>query len=167
LGFNTSIPIGPNSFEYNWIRHKYGPTVLALTGSQDWTHKMVFNLFDKFSDITDEKGAQAALLQAQSDLEKAKDDVTIKVRDEFYNLHKSLIQIDSAIAKIRYQDKQNAILEYLLGLQETSVANVIESVIEQSQNKFSFIQAVSDYHLSVSGLSVAIGDPDYFESRES
>lgn len=165
LGVTTSMPIGPNSIEYNQIKHKYGPTVLALHGSEDWSRKLTFNLFDKLSDITDEKSAQAALLQAQADWEKAKDDVIQKVREEFYNLQKSLIQIDSSVAKMRYQEKQNALLEYMLGLQETTAANLIEQLIEGAQNKFSFIQAVTDYDLAVAGLGTAIGDPDYFEPK--
>ncbi len=165
LGVHASMPLGPNSVEYDQIKHKYGPTVLALTGSDDWTHKMTFNLMDKFSDITDEKSAQAALLQSRSDFEKAKNDLTLKVRDDFYNLQKSLIQIDSSIAKVRYQEKQNSILEYMLSMQETSVSNYLDGLIEQAQDKFAFIQAVVDYHIAVSGLSVSIGDPNYFETE--
>ena len=165
LGVHVGMPLGANSVEYDQIKHKYGPTVLALTGSDDWTHKMTFNLMDNFSNITDEKGAQATLLQSQSDLEKSKNELTVKVRDDFYNLQKSLIQIDSSIAKVRYQGKQNSILEYMLGMQETSVANYLEGLIEQAQNKFAFIQAVVDYHIAVSGLSVSIGDPNYFETE--
>ena len=165
LGVHVGMPLGPNSVEYDQIKHSYGPTVLALTGSDDWTHKMTFNLMDNFSNITDEKGAQAALLQSQSDLEKAKNDLTVKVRDDFYNLQKSLIQIDSSIAKVRYQGKQNSILEYMLSMQETAVSNYLEGLIEQAQNKFAFIQAVVDYHIAVSGLSVSIGDPNYFETE--
>ena len=104
-------------------------------------------------------------MQAESDLEKAKNDATLKIRDEFYNMQKSLIQIDSSIARIRYQDKQNSILEYLLGVQETAPATYLEGLIENAQNKYSFIQAVADYHVAVSALSVAIGDPDYFEAQ--
>ncbi|GEM_PF-1122219 len=165
LGVHVGMPLGANSVEYDQIKHNYGPTVLALTGSDDWTHKMTFNLMDNFSNITDEKSAQAALLQSQSDLEKAKNDLTVKVRDDFYNLQKSLIQIDSSIAKVRYQGKQNSILEYMLSMQETAVSNYLEGLIEQAQNKFAFIQAVVDYHIAVSGLSLSIGDPNYFETE--
>lgn len=165
LGVHGSMPLGPNSVEVDHSKHVYGPTVLALTGSDDEKTQYKFNLFDKLSDITDEKQAQAAFLQAESDLEKAKNDATLKIRDEFYNMQKSLIQIDSSIARIRYQDKQNTILEYLLGVQETAPANYLEGLIENAQNKYSFIQAVADYHVAVSALSVAIGDPDYFETQ--
>ena len=165
LGVHVGMPLGANSVEYDQIKHNYGPTVLALTGSDDWTHKMTFNLMDNFSNITDEKSAQAVLLQSQSELEKAKNDLTVKIRDDFYNLQKSLIQIDSSIAKVRYQGKQNSILEYMLGMQETAVSNYLEGLIEQAQNKFAFIQAVVDYHIAVSGLSLSIGDPNHFETE--
>jgi len=165
LGVHASMPLGPNSIEFDEAKHVYGPTVLALTGSEDWRKRFQFNLFDKLSEITDEKSAQASLLQAQADLSKAQDDTILKVREEFYNLKKSLIQVDASASKVRYKEKQVKILEYLLGNQETTVDNVWDEMIEQAQDKFAFIQAVSDYYLSVSSLAVAIGDAYYFEAE--
>src|SRR3989338_4470396 len=159
-----SVPIGPNSIEWERNKKAYAPTVISPTGgSEDWGEKWTFNLLDRFSDLTDQKGAEATLLQAQADYDKAKNDLTLKVRDEFYNLQKSLIQIDSSIAKMRYQEKQNHVQEYLMRLQEVPAPNYLEGVIEHAQDKFSFIQAVTDYHLALSNLSIAIGDPYYFE----
>ena len=174
IGMTGSMPWGPNSVEYTQIKHKYGPTVLALHGSEDWSHRVTFNLFDKLADITDEQNAQATLLQAQSDLQKAQDDLTIRVKDDFYNLQKSLIQIDSSIAKVRYQSKQVGILEYMMTLQEssgstryedTSTSSYIEGLLVYTESKYSFIQAVTDYDLAVGSLAVDIGDPDYFDTQ--
>ncbi|MGH7198417.1 MAG: TolC family protein [Candidatus Omnitrophota bacterium] len=165
LGVHVTMPLGPHSVEYDHIKHVYGPTVLALTGSEDWRRRVQLNLFDKLSDVTDEKGAQAALLQAQADLNKVRDDVILEVREEFYDLRKTMIQIDASAAKVRYKDKQVAILEYLLGHQETTVDNVWDEMIEQAQNKYAFIQAVTDYELAISSMAVSIGDPYYFETE--
>ena len=103
-------------------------------------------------------------MQAKSDYTKAKSDLTLKVRDGFYNIQKSLIQIDSAISKIRYQDKQNVIYEYMLSLQEGALDTLLDGWNEQAQSKFAFIQAVTDYDLALSDLGVAMGDPFYFEN---
>ncbi len=167
LGVHVSMPVGPHSVEYDRIKHVYGPTVLALTGSEDTKDQVKFNWMDKLADITDEKSAQAAYLEAKSDYDKARTDATLKLREEFFNLQKSLIQIDSSISKIRYQDKQNSIQEYLMSLQETTPANYLEGLIENSQNKFTFIQAVADYEVAASAVSVTVGDPDYFETQTS
>ncbi len=165
MGVNVSMPLGPNSIDYDHVKHHYGPTVLALTGSEDWKDKITFNLFDRLADITDEKSAEGAYWQAVADLEKAKDDAIVKTKDEIYNLRKALIQIDTAIAKMRYQERQNGILKYLLSLQETQAAGYMEGLTEQAQNKFAFIQAMTDYHQAVSNLNILMGDPDHFQSR--
>lgn len=165
LGFNGSMPLGASSVDYAPIKHRYGPTVLALTGSEDWSHKVTFNLWDRLADISDEKSAEVALLQAQAELEKSKGDLIANVREELYNLEKALIQIDTSVARIRYQDKQNEIFRYMAGLQESSLSTLMDGLIEQSSNKFSFIQAVTDYHLATSNLNLMMGDPDYFNSE--
>ena len=75
-----------------------------------------------------------------------------------------MIQVDSAMAKIKYQEKQNKLLEYLSGLQETGIANYAENLVQHTQDRFSFIQAVTDYEIAKSSLSVSAGDPYYFEN---
>ncbi|MCG3177315.1 MAG: hypothetical protein MOGMAGMI_02287 [Candidatus Omnitrophica bacterium] len=165
LGFVGNMPLGASSVEYAPIKHRYGPTVLALTGSEDWSHKVTFNLWDRLADISDQKGAEAALLQAEAELEKSKGDLIANVREEFYNLEKSLIQIDSSVVRIRYQDKQNEIHRYMAGLQETSLATLVDGLIEQASNRFAFIQAVTEYHLATSNLNLMMGHPDYFKSE--
>jgi outer membrane protein TolC len=163
LGTTISMPLGPNTVEYNRIKHKYGPTVLALHGSEDWSHKLSLSLFDKLSEITDEKSAEASVLQARSDLQKAENEVISKVREDFYNVQKALLQIEVAVSKLRYQSKQDAILLYMVKLQEASIESLLEHYTESTQHKFSFIQAVTDYNLALDGLGVSIGDPYYFE----
>jgi len=166
LGVEANMPLGASSIDYSQVKHVYGPTIFSATrGSEDWRHHVAFNLWDKLSNITDEKSAQAGLLQAQSEYEKAKNDLTIKIRDDFYTLQKSSIQIDSSVARIKYQEKQNLILEYMSGLQEASLSSLIDGLISQAQDRFSFIQAVADYELAKSSLSISIGDPDYFEDK--
>lgn len=163
LGIHGSMPLGANSVEYDQIKHVYGPTISAFQGSEDWRHTFKVNVLDRFSDITDEEGAKASLLQAEADLQKARFDAAVKLKDDFYNLQKSLIQMDSTIAKIQYQEKQNKILKYTMGLQEASVNSYLDGMIEQTQNRFAFIQSVTDYELALSSLSSSIGDPFYFD----
>ena len=165
LGVQGSMPLGANSVEYEQIKHVYGPTVLALTGSEDWKHSVRFNLFDKFGTLTDEQQAEYTLLQAESEYKEVRDEVTLKLRDEFYSLQRYLIQIDSSISKLRYQNKQLAILEYLLNLQETTPSNYIDNLISQVQDRYAFIQAVADYNVALSSVGLLIGDPFYFENQ--
>lgn len=166
LGIKGSLPIWGNSIEYDTIKHVYAPTVSSYQGgSIDWNHTVKFNLLDKISDITDEKQAQAAYYQAKSEYEKARNEMISKLREDFYNLQKSLIQVDASIAKVNYQEKQNRILEYMLSMQETQAAGLMEGWIEAAQDKYAFIQAVSDYKIALSSLSTTIGDPDYFEAK--
>lgn len=163
LGVHGSMPLGPNSVQYDQIKHVYGPTVLANTGSEDWRHHVEFNLFDRFSAITDEKTAQSALLEAEAEYQRTKNDITLKLRDDYYTLQRAVIQVDSSVAKMKYQEKQTQILEYLVSVQEAAPATVMENLIENAQDRFAFVQAVTDYNISLSSLSVSIGDPYYFE----
>jgi len=166
LGVHGSIPLGANSLEYDQIKHVYGPTVSAFQGSEDWRHTVKFNLLDKFSDITDAKNAAATLLQSQADWQKSRSDVIFKLKDNFYSLQKAMLQMDSAVAKMRYQEKQNGILKYSMSIQETAPGGYLEGLIEQASNRFAFIQAVTDYYLALSNIGATCGDPFYFDDED-
>ena len=140
--------------------------VLSLTGSEDWKHHVAFNLFDKFSAITDEKTAQYTLLQAETEYQSVHDEIVLRIRDEYYNLQKYLISIDTSTAKLVYLEKQLAIYDYLFNMQEVSMSDYLADIISQAQDKYAFIQAVADYSVSLSQLGTLIGDPDYFEYQE-
>jgi len=166
LGVKGTVPFGVNSVEWERFKRKYPTSVISPTdGSEEWYQRLTFNLFDRLSDITDEASAHATLLQVESELEKTKNTLSSKVREDFYNIQKSLIQIDSSIAKIRYQEKQNSIQAYLVGLQESQPASLLEGYMELAQHKFAFIQSVIDYDLAVSSLGVSTGDPYYFTPK--
>lgn len=165
LGLHGSMPLGTSSVEYEQIKHVYAPTVSSFLGSEDWKHHVAFNLFDKFGAVTDEKSAEYAFLQAENDYQDTKNEITLHLRDDYYNLKKYLIQIDSSIAKLRYQEKQSAILEYQLSMQETTASDYVENLVAQAQDKYAFIQAVADYQAALSSVSILIGDPDYFDHQ--
>ncbi len=165
LGVESSMPLGPNSVEFSQNKRVFGPTVIQLTGTEDRKTRVAFNLLDKLGEITDEKEAQAVLLEAQSDLDKAKAEASVKLRENFYALQKQMIQVNSSAARIRYQEKQSKLTEYMMGLQEATTAGAIEGLIGYAESRYSFIEAVTEYHLAISNLGLAVGDPNYFETE--
>ncbi len=166
LGVQGRMPLGAHSVEYEQIKRVYGPTASALIGSSDWRHTVKYNMFDQFGAITDEKTAQYTLLQAETEYKAVCDEIMIRIRDEYYNLQKYLISIDTSTAKLVYLEKQLAIYDYLFNMQEVSMSDYLEDIISQAQDRYAFIQAVADYSVSLSQLGTLIGDPDYFEYQE-
>lgn len=166
LGVQGRMPLGAHSVEYEQIKRVYGPTSSALIGSSDWRHTVKYNMFDQFGAITDEKTAQYTLLQAETEYQTIRDEVILRIRDEYYNLQKYLISIDTSTAKLQYLEKQLAIYDYLFNMQEVSMSDYLEDIIAQAQDKYAFIQAVADYNVSLSQIGTLIGDPNYFEYQE-
>lgn len=166
LGVHGSLPLGASTLEYDQIKHVYGPTVSAFQGSEDWRHTVKFNLLDKLADVTDSRGAEAALLQAEAEWQKARNELIFALKDELYNVHKAEIQMDSSVARMHYQERQNSILKYTVSMGEASAASYLEGLIEQSSNRFGFISSVADHNQALANLAIATGDPEYFENNE-
>ncbi len=166
LGIHGSIPLGASTLEYDQIKHQYGTSLSAYQGSQDWRHTVKLNLLDKLADVTDATNAQAMLLQAEADWQKARNDIIYKLKENFYGLQKALILMDSTMVRIHYQEKQNAVLKYNVSMLESLPSDYLGGLIDQSQNRFGFIKAVADYNVAVSNIAVTCGDPEYFEKND-
>lgn len=161
IGVKSSMPVGPNTINHTYTRRQFGPTVLALTGSQDLANRTQFDFLNNFAEMTDEKQAEADYFQAQEDFANKKNEVTAQVRDGYYEFQKSLIQVDASVARIRFQEKQLGVKRALVGLRETPVTELVGTLVELAQERFSFIRAVADYHISIANLNKVIGIEDY------
>jgi outer membrane protein TolC len=162
IGVEVEMPIGPNSIEYSFNRRFFGPTVLALTGSEDFRHRVTLSLLDKLSNLTDEDGAKADYLQALAELKKERSDQDIASQDAYYSYRAALLQMNTSLSKIKYREKQVNILRVMSGLQESSVSQLLSEMVALSEDRFSYVKAISDIHDSVSNINRIIGIQDFY-----
>ncbi len=161
----TSVPVGPNSVDYSYSRRFFGPTVLDLTGSHDWRHRLTFNLFDRLADMTDTDVAKAEYLQAKAELQKERSTQDANVREAFYAYKEALIQVNTSLSKIKYRERQVDLLRLTTSMQDAPISSLLSELVQLQEDRFGYVRAIADIHGAISNLNRLVGIDGYFGSE--
>ena len=86
----------------------------------------------------------------------------LELKEGFFNYEKAIIQLDAAKTKVNFQTKEAEILKLRRGFGEATDSQVVESLVKVAQEQYSYVQAITDYYMSIVSLNKAIGIDDYF-----
>ncbi len=161
LFVDASIPFGANTFKYNFRRRRFGPTVLDVTGSEDYKHSWSLAFLDALGDITDRELAIGAYLEAKDEVETERMNADINVRDYFYDYQQALISIDTALARLNYLEKEVNVLKALVGMEEARTPDLLNEMVSLAEERYAYVRSIADLHLAVSKINATVGDENY------
>ncbi len=165
-GVKCSIPLWGSTGEYSYTKEVWAPVVSAYRGTSTITNSYKFNFLDNLAQFSDKASADVDMDRARQELIKTKQDVTLEVKEACFNYEKALLQLDTAINKVKYQEGDLELTKFRRQLDEAQDSNVIESMIKLAQEKFGQVQAISDCHIAIASISKAVGIPEYFNDPE-
>ncbi len=163
FGTKISLPIWGSTFGYSYTEEEWTPVVQTTKGTEAKTHTMTFSLLDKLGDISGVKEADVEYMRSLDEINKKKQDITLEVKETFFKYRKAILLMDVAKSKVEFQTKQMEILEIRRELGEALYSDVVEEMIKLAEEEFSYIQAISDYYISIASLNKAIGIDGYFK----
>ena len=166
-GIKGSIPLWGSTAEYSWTKEQWVPMVSAFQGTEATTSTYKFNFLDKLNYYSDKQAAIIDFDRARQELIKTKQDVTLEVREGYFNYEKALIQLDTASSKVKYQEGDLELVKLKRGMDEAQDSNVIESMIKLAQEKFGYVQALSDCHIAVASINKAVGSENHIKDEEA
>lgn len=161
-GVKCSIPLWGSTGEYSYTREVWAPVVSAYRGTSTITSSYKFNFLDNLAQFSDKASAEVDMDKARQGLIETKQDVTLEVTEACFNYEKALLQLDTAVNKIKYQEGDLELARFRRQMDEAQDSIVIESMIKLAQEKFGYAQAISDCHIAIASISKAVGLPDYF-----
>jgi len=165
IGFEGSIPLGPNSVEYGYSRRFFAPTVSSFLGSEDYKHRAAFNLFDRLADMTDEEIAEADYMIAKAEYEKERLTTDVKAQEAYYSYKTALLQLNTSLSKIKFREKQVNILRLTTGMQEASVSSLLEQLVQLTEDRYSYVKAIGEIHSAVENINRIIGIEGYYSAE--
>jgi len=165
-GVKASMPFWGSTAEYTWTKEVWTPVVSAFHGTEDVNRVLKVKLFDKLDVYSEAQLSDIDFDRARQELNKIKQDITLEVRENCFSYEKALIQLETATNKVKYQEKDLEFTKMKRGLDEVQDSNVIESMIKMAQEKFGYVQALTDCHTSIASINKAIGIEDYFKDEK-
>ncbi|MCX5667767.1 MAG: TolC family protein, partial [Candidatus Omnitrophica bacterium] len=162
-GVKCSIPLWGSTGEYSYTKEQWAPVVASYRGTSTITNSYKFNFLDNLAQFSDKASADVDMDKARQELIKTKQDVTLETKESCFNYEKSLMQLETAINKVKYQESDLELTKFRRQMDEAQDSNVIESMIKLAQEKFGYVQAISDCRIAIASISKAVGLPDYFD----
>ncbi len=166
-GVKASMPFWGSTGEYSWTKEKWVPVVSAFQGTEATTSSYKFKILDKLDYYSDKQLAEIDYDNARQQLTKIRQDVTLEVEEGCFSYEKALIQLETASRKIKYQEKDLELMKLKREMDEAQDSNVIESMIKLAQEKFGYVQSITDCHISLASINKAIGVEDYFKDEKA
>ncbi len=162
-GAKVSMPFWGSTGEFSLTREQWQPVVSAYQGTEAFTKTAKINILDKLNYFSDKLSADIELDRARQEMMKIKQDVTAEARESCFNYEKSLIQLETASSKVKYQETDLELSKVKRSMDEALDSNVIESMIRLAQEKFGYVQAQADCYVTIASINKAIGVDDYFK----
>lgn len=161
VGTQVKIPFGGNTAEYSLTMEESAPILSAYRGTETTIHSYKLNILDDLKYFSGTQQADIEYEEARNELNKTKKEIIMAVKEAFFNYEKSLIRINVAKSKLKFQSKEVEIFRLKRSLADASDSQIIESLIRFVQEKFSYVQSVTDYYTAVATLNNVIGVEDY------
>ncbi|MDP2912622.1 MAG: TolC family protein [Candidatus Omnitrophota bacterium] len=163
-GVKTSMPFWGSTGEYVWIREQWAPAVSTYQGTEANTSTYKFKFLDKLDYYSDKKLAEIDFDKARQEFNKIRQDIVLEARESCFGYEKAVMQVDTALNKVKYQESDLEFTRMKRGMDEAQDSNVIESMIKLAQEKFGCLQALAECHTSLASINKAIGIEDYFKT---
>lgn len=165
LGFKASVPFWGSTAEYSYTREQWQPVVSAYQGTEVLTNAVRVGIWDNFRYYSGKQEAVISHGRAVQEFLKIKQDIEMEVEESCFSYEKALLQLETATRKVRYQERDLELTKFKRGLDEIPDSGVIDSMIKFAQERFGFVQALTDCHISIANINKAIGVADYYKDE--
>jgi outer membrane protein TolC/outer membrane protein assembly factor BamD (BamD/ComL family) len=163
VGGSIKVPFGGSTGEYSYTKEERAPVLSAFQGTEVALNSYKLKLFDNLRYFSDKQRARIEYHEANNQLQKTRKEVTMEVKESFYNYKKALLQMDVSDSKLKFQTKEAEIYKLRRSFGAIPDSEVIESLLKRTQEEFSYVQAVTDYFSAIASLNKAIGIEDHFK----
>ncbi len=162
-GARGSIPLWGNTFEYNYVKEKWAPTVSAFRGSESATSYFNLKFLDDMAYFSNLQEARAGFESAKYEYLKERKDIIVEVKELYFRYRKALLQMDVSRAQLEHQRMFVDVLEERRRFGEMEASKVIEEYEKLAEHEYGAVHADTSYFISLAELSRGIGIPDYFK----
>lgn len=165
-GVKCSIPLWGSTGEYSYQKEVWAPVVNTIKGTETITNSYKFNFLDNLAQFSDKASANVDLDRARQEFIRTKQDVTLEVKEACFNYEKALLQLETSSNKVKYQEGDLELTKFKRQMDEAQDSNIIDSMIKLAQERFGYVQSISDCQIAIASISKAVGIPDYFKDVE-
>lgn len=100
--------------------------------------------------------------KAENELIEIRRQAALNIKEAYYNYQESILQVKNALEKVRFHEEAVKVARAQAGLNEALQSQLLEALVQLSDEKSVYIKALSDYNLAIVKINKAIGIKDYY-----
>jgi outer membrane protein TolC len=165
VGVKVSKPFWFATPSYSFTKDKTSLKVGQTDRTGSTAHAGELALYDKDAlAITSEvEESRVSKQKAENELIETRRQTSLAIKEAYFNYEESVIQVRNTIEKVRFHEETVKVAKAQSELNEALQSQLLESMIQLSDEKSVYIKALSDYNLAILKLNNAIGIRDYFK----
>ncbi|NQT95194.1 MAG: TolC family protein, partial [Candidatus Omnitrophica bacterium] len=164
VGIKVSKPFWGHTPSYSFSKEKTSRKLGQTDKTGSTVNAGEIALFDK-----DIMGVNSEIKEARINKEKAENDlidtrrnISLEVKEAYYNYQESIIQVKNSLAKVRFQEEAVKVAKAQSELNEALQSQLLEAMIQLADEKAVYIKALSDFNLALAKLNKSVGIKNYF-----
>jgi len=166
-GIKASMPFWGSTTEISRTNEQWVPMISTTHGTEAKTTSYKFNFLDNLKYYSDKQLADIELDRANQEFNKTKQDIILEVREGCYNYEKTVVQLETASNKVKYQEKDLEFVKVKRSMDEAQDSSIVESMVKLAQEKFGYVQALTDYYIAIASINKAVGEENYIDRQNT
>ena len=164
VGATVSMPMGPNTFDYQYKQTKLAPTVSTFdSDTRYWTDKLRLSIFDNMERYSSIKDASVKYKEALDDFNKSEQSVYSDVSEALFSFTESKIKIKNSENDMALYEKELEVARVKKGLNESTFYDLIQAKTKLYGEKGNYTDAVGDNLIATARINRAIGLGGYYK----
>lgn len=156
-GVKVTKPWGGNTLNTSYNQERVLPRLGQTSPNESATTNAEFNLLDNLKSRYDKKKSEIDLHRSLSDLDETRKSITAEVQEAFLNYQKAALQLKATETEMKFRRNDADVTRIRAMVLETSLSNAVASLNELSETQTKYIQALTNYQISLVNLKKACG----------
>lgn len=162
-GIRISKPFGGNTLNTSFMFDKTSEKLGQTTRTQSKSGSASLSLLDNIKGYSDSLEGRIGLKQAQIKLLGARNDVEKDVRESFFNLEKSILQVKATREEMNLAKEEVVATKIKKDLNLSQISELISSKLKLANSRKSYYEALAFFNTSLAALNKAVGNSNEFK----
>ena len=166
FGIKVTKGWGGSTASYTAGREALSPKTGQRDRTESNTNTARITLLDDLEGMYEKKESEIAVDKAMNDLKDAKMNLIKDSREAYFGYQEAVIQVRNSLEKVKFRMEALKFSESELELNQSEISQVLEARINLTDEQHQYLEALSNYHISLAKLNKVIGVTNYFKTEE-
>lgn len=146
-----------NTLDYSYDRESLTPVIGSFRAEQIETHSVSFSLLDRLDKDKKIYEEEIRSEEASEKRESEKWKIMREAEEAWYNIKKSLLNIEAAREEMSFREKEVKIVDLKKGLGKSNIPELMKAKASFLEAKLSYIEALGEHAIARAELNHAVG----------